>query len=388
MELGNRKRWLCLGLTAFILLLPLRVEAASELGQKKQQLKNVKGQIHETRTKLRTYKAQEKTVTHEISRLDQYMTEKEEQLTDLDQQLSATKRKVTIVRADLEETQANLNEQVTLLNARLRDTYKNGDISYLELLFGAEDFSDFLSRIHFMSLIIKQDLELIDTIEKEKKQVEVQKQELEKKEQSISRIQQEVSIKKEELEAHRAQRKAALDRIQQEKVAYETALNELEKTSQDLASMIQRIQARSSYKPKNKRPGSTVNTSSGAMRWPLQGSITSDFGYRVHPIFKTRKLHTGLDIATRQGTPIVAAKDGVVIYSGWMGGYGKAIIIDHGGGISTLYGHCSALIAGEGQEVDRGQLIARVGNTGFSTGPHCHFEVRSNGNPVNPRSYL
>jgi murein DD-endopeptidase MepM/ murein hydrolase activator NlpD len=126
---------------------------------------------------------------------------------------------------------------------------------------------------------------------------------------------------------------------------------------------------------------------SGRFIRPVEGRITSGYGMRVHPIFKVRKMHTGIDIAAPTGTPIHAADSGVVVEAGYIRGYGYTVIIDHGGGVATLYAHCSAILVAVGQEVKQGQIIARVGSTGYSTGPHLHFEVRINGEPVNPLSY-
>ena len=122
--------------------------------------------------------------------------------------------------------------------------------------------------------------------------------------------------------------------------------------------------------------------------WPINGEITSPFGWRTHPVFGSARFHSGLDIGADYGDPVVAADGGVIVHADWLGGYGKAVIIDHGNGLQTLYGHNSELVVSEGQGVSKGQMIARAGSTGYSTGPHVHFEVRSGGSPVDPTGYL
>jgi murein DD-endopeptidase MepM/ murein hydrolase activator NlpD len=127
----------------------------------------------------------------------------------------------------------------------------------------------------------------------------------------------------------------------------------------------------------------------GRLIVPVPGApITSPYGWRIHPIYGTSRLHTGIDYGADEGTPIRAAADGVVVSAGWYGGYGNATIIDHGGGIATLYGHQSSMSVVAGQKVTQGQTIGRVGCTGDCTGPHVHFEVRVNGDPVDPTPYL
>ena len=157
---------------------------------------------------------------------------------------------------------------------------------------------------------------------------------------------------------------------------FEKALDELEQESRRLESLIRSQQS----------PGTPQ--ASGSFIWPVHGRISSEFGRRVHPVTGQVRNHNGIDIALPAGNPVVAAQSGKVIHSGWINGYGYTVIIDHGGGISTLYAHNSALLVQAGQQVSRGQTIARVGSTGLSTGPHVHFEVRKNGVPVNPRNYL
>ncbi len=122
--------------------------------------------------------------------------------------------------------------------------------------------------------------------------------------------------------------------------------------------------------------------------WPSSGTITSRFGWRIHPIFGTREFHTGMDIATRWGSPVMAARSGIVRFAGWMSGYGRLIVVDHGTGLQTMYSHLSAMAVDSGQQVVQGQLIGRIGSTGWSTGPHLFFEVRQNGVPQDPAHYL
>ena len=367
-----------------IMLLPVY---GSELSRKKGQLQDVRSEMKEKRQIIKEYRAQEKDVLADLSQLEEAIEQKEKQLEVLASRIKRNQRDVEKAGRELEAAEEKLQQQLDLLNARLRDTYKNGDVSYLEVILGAEDFSDFIKRLDFLSLIIKQDAELVDAIELQKVEIEERKAVLEIKRKEMLAAQATAEDKQRELEAQSAQKERILSRVREEKVAYEQALDELEQTSRELESVIRTLQARQSYRPPVK-PNSGVHKSNGRMVWPTAGRVSSPFGYRVHPIFGTVKLHTGIDISAPSRTPIKAGDDGVVIFSGWMRGYGQVIIVDHGGGISTLYAHCSALLVGEGTNVDRDQTIARVGSTGFSTGPHLHFEVRVNGSPVNPMSWL
>jgi murein DD-endopeptidase MepM/ murein hydrolase activator NlpD len=169
-----------------------------------------------------------------------------------------------------------------------------------------------------------------------------------------------------------------MGRLSQDIKEFEKEYDKLNDYAKEIESKIVKLQ-------KNTGP-----YSGGKMEWPVSGHtrISSPFGYRIHPIFKVKKLHTGIDIPAPTGTSIGAAAAGTVVYCDWLGGYGKAIMVDHGGGILTLYGHNSALVVSEGDTVSRGQTIAKAGSTGNSTGPHLHFEVRKNGSYVDPMPWL
>ncbi len=162
-----------------------------------------------------------------------------------------------------------------------------------------------------------------------------------------------------------------------ERATQEEAVRELELESGRIRDLILRSTTWG-------RGGTILTLGNGLLVWPVSGRISSGYGWRIHPIFGTREFHTGIDIAAPWGTPIEAAADGTVLFTGWMRGYGMLVILDHGNGLSTTYSHLSSYSVHVGQRVKRGQVIARIGSTGWSTGPHLFFEVRENGRPVNP----
>ena len=202
---------------------------------------------------------------------------------------------------------------------------------------------------------------------------------LQVKHKEISTLAEDISKQKEEIVAQAEEKEQAYESLKQRREEYEAQISELEKSSKDLEVMILKKIAASS--------GGKV-LGSGALASPLEGRITSRFGYRRHPLWGGRHFHTGLDISGKYGSPVVAADAGEVIFSGWWDGYGKAIVIDHGRMTTTVYAHLSRMYKNVGAVVAKGQVIGLVGNTGYSTGSHLHFEVRKNGKPVDPLKSL
>ena len=180
-----------------------------------------------------------------------------------------------------------------------------------------------------------------------------------------------------QLDGARDRKQAVVTKAEKDKASWERQEDDLLGESEAIATQLRKL-----------APDRVVPVARGGFIRPVNGRISSPFGYRVHPIFKVSKLHTGLDMAAGAGTPIAASAGGRVVFAGWRGGYGRAVIIDHGGGITTLYAHQSSLAVSQGQSVRQGQVVGRVGSTGYSTGPHLHFEVRLNGSPVDPMRYL
>lgn len=293
----------------------------------------------------------------------------------------------------LVEVTAELNEKHGILEKRVRDIYINGQISYLDVLFGAQDFSDFLTRMDLLKRVMIHDSELVaDVLAYQTEIKEVGKQlEADRKiqEELATKAEKAMEIKLEKV----AKQQALIDLMENDKEIYNRQYDEMMASSAEVERLIrekeEEMRRRAEKEAREAQGGGYVMQSfGGGMIWPISGPITSEFGWRTHPIFGNARFHSGLDIGGDYGMPIHAAASGVVIESGWIGGYGNTIMIEHGNGIVTLYGHNESLAVGVGQQVNQGDVIAYCGSTGNSTGPHCHFEVRLNGEPVSPWDYL
>ena len=297
------------------------------------------------------------------------------------------------VKKELDATEARIDEnedKLKVLNKdfavkrdqlakRVRDIYINGQINYLDVLFGAKDFQDFFTRMDLLKRVIQQDYDLVQVVFAEKTAIETSQKELEKDKAAKEKLVASAADRKKEAEKKQAAKQAIIDKMETDRATQERIINENLAASKEVEQMIRN----SRY-----QPASPALSGGGALNWPLGGPITSPFGWRVHPITGASRFHSGIDIGGDYGDTIHAAGAGIVSYAGWISGYGYAVIIDHGGGISTLYGHNQALLVSEGQSVSQGQAIAECGSTGNSTGPHCHFEVRVDGEPVDPMGYL
>jgi murein DD-endopeptidase MepM/ murein hydrolase activator NlpD len=208
-------------------------------------------------------------------------------------------------------------------------------------------------------------------------------------------LKQELMAQKAQYEQQADYQKQVVERLKSDKRALEAAQAQLEKDSKGISSLIQkkvaemqrRLAEEARERAKRGEPVAIV-LGTGQFTLPSVGEITSSFGWRTHPILGYQKFHSGMDFGADYGSPIMAADRGVVVFAGWYGGYGNTIIIDHGGGMTTLYAHSEELYVAEGQSVQRGQAIAAVGSTGLSTGPHLHFEVRRDGEPIDPAEFL
>ncbi|BBB91738.1 MAG TPA: peptidoglycan DD-metalloendopeptidase family protein [Methylomusa anaerophila] len=375
------RRYLAIGLAALLvggMASPLAPVAADEIQQKQEELQGIQQQMENEQNRAAAAQQQVESVSEQLRVIQGSLDATINEYKAIMSKLEATQQQIAVNTEILAKVEASLAERTKILNKRMRDIYKNGQVNYLDVLFGAVDFNDFTTRAELLKRVVNLDITLVTRVKAERELVLQKRAELERDKAAIEQLKQEAAAKKAVIEARKQEQEKVLETAVTERDVANQAYQELLETSRQIETMIRRIQAGS------RGPSGAT----GAMIWPASGPITSPFGWRTHPIFGTQLYHTGIDIGADFGDAVGAADGGVVIYAGWMGGYGNAVIIDHGNGISTLYGHNNDLVVGEGTRVYKGQTISHVGSTGYSTGPHLHFEVRENGTPVNPLGYL
>ena len=339
------------------------------------------------------------SVSEQLRQIEEQLRQATAELGTIKEQRVAVENDITLNERQLAEAQKRLEGRESVFYKRVRDIYINGRLSYLDVVIGSKDFSDFANRLEVLKRIIDSDITLINEIKKERAEIEAHKQKLEADRAKLVELEKAALAKQAEIEQKKAERNVVLQKAQNDRATAMQAIEELNASSAQVSAMLKERQAAraaaaasaaAAAAQSSGGQGSSDNwvQGTGQLGWPVSGEITSPYGYRVHPIWGTTIYHSGIDIGVDEGTPVHAADGGVVVWSGWMGGYGYAVVIDHGNGLSTLYGHNSELAVDEGQSVAKGQVISYAGSTGNSTGPHVHFEVRVNGDPVDPMGYL
>lgn len=353
--------------------------SASEQDELENELAVLQQRAYEAQQRAETVSREMENVAAEIQVIDEEVAVASDDYRRVKKLLDITETNIESIEADLAEKTEQLSERASILKKRVRDIYMHGQISYIDVLFGAEDFRDLSTRMDLWKKIIRQDYELIKTIIAQRTAILEAKEKLET-EQGHQKLLVDIAEKREASIVERRNRKQAImDNLEMEREAADRAYEESLAASREVEYLIRQRQGSGS---------SASAVGPGGMSWPLIGEITSQYGWRVHPIWGDSRYHSGMDIAGDYGDEIRAAAAGEVIHSGWISGYGYTIIIDHGGSLTTLYGHNEALNVGVGQHVERGDVIAYCGSTGNSTGPHCHFEVRIDGELTDPEAYL
>lgn len=357
------------------------------------QLADVQGQISSAQESAANAQAIIEEVSAKLNQIKAELDAANAELNRIRGEQAKLNAQIRQTEAELQKAIDDLHARQAILAKRVRAIYMHGQLNYLDVIVGSHSFSDFANRLELLKRIIRADFSLIMEIQEKQKAIEAKRAQLEQEKQKLDALEAQAAQTQQTIAAKHAEQQKVLDEAKQHKAAAEQMERELQAASADIQAQIQqRIREREAAAAAAAAGGGgddyTYVQGTGQFSWPVSGPITSPFGYRIHPIFGTQIYHAGMDIGVPEGTPVHAADSGTVIEADWIGGYGNAVIIDHGNGLQTVYGHNSSLAVSAGQAVSKGQVIAYAGQTGYATGPHVHFEVRVNGSPVDPMGYL
>ena len=365
-------------LLAITIFLPLPLYA-SKIETKKKELNNVKGSIEQSKKQLETTKKEKESVQIELRSLDQTIIKVEEELRDINGKLEKKEEELYLSGQDLESAIQEREDQYAKAKDRIESMYKNQKVGYIQIIFTSKNFWEMLNRMEYIRKIAEYDKVLLERIQDKQQEVATRTEKLEGEKQAIALLYKEQIGVKGKLETTRKQKDSVLDGLAEDEERIQAQMKDMIKISSDLEKEVKKLIEQS-----------TLKYTGGKFLWPVPGfyRISSLYNPRNSPISGRYEFHTGIDIPASFGQPVVAAADGKVITAGWVNGFGNTVMIDHGSGYVTLYGHNSSVTVTVGQMVKRGSQVAKIGSTGYSTGNHCHFEVRLNGVHKNPQNYL
>ena len=376
------------GLNSTIFLIPPEKKVFAEtIEEVEAELERVKQERENTKKKIEQAKVAEAEYMSQVKHVEGNLVVALSELDDLNNQLSGLKSQIdkltvdlVIQESELAEIEELLNEKSDILNNRVATIYKNREQDILQLLFETDSFSKFFSSLKLMNLVAQQDLQILQDVQETKeltitikeKISEIKEEEKQQKNQ-VEILVGDAEAKKREIEDIYHEKQRLLSQTRANKEALIRMEKELEEKQEEITRRLEVLR---------------YGAAPGKLLYPARGILTSGFGYRISPLSGTRRFHGGIDIGADTGTPVLAAAAGKVISAEYMGGYGYSILLYHGGGVSTVYGHLSGFAVSAGQNVKQGQTIGYVGSTGYSTGPHLHFEVRVNGVQQNPYNFF
>ncbi len=399
--LGNKKTlfwlnllfcWILWFYWLFISALPVYANTTNSidtLRQQQQQINQERQNMVQQRDRLTNL---QQAAQNRLTGINQNLKTTTSYIQDSELRLQLATQRLQQLEADLAVAERSYEERQIATVARLRYLQRSPASQGWAVLLQSQNISDFISRRHQLKLVYRADQQILVKLNAQANLINKQKIAVEQQKNEMALIREQLLAQKADYQTQAQSQSELIQRLNSDRLALEAAQNQLDQDSKNLEVLIQQkvaaARAREEAQAKTNSRTSIIIHGTGMFTYPSDAPTSSPFGWRMHPVLRYRRFHAGLDFAASYGSTIRAADSGTVIFAGWYGGYGRAIIIDHGKGITTLYGHSSELYVSEGQTVQRGQAIAAVGSTGLSTGPHLHFEVRSNGTPVNPANYL
>ncbi len=371
------------------MLYPIFVQVNTTHAATKSQLESnvaeAKKKTEEAKKQLETVKKNKANVAEEVLSIDAEINRAENELVATENAIAQAKVDLAIKEQELIVAEENCQIYDEEFKLRARTMYEDGTTSYIEVLLGSSSFSDLLSRVEMIREVVEYDRRMLASLAAAREEIRLAKEALSLEKTNLENREVELEALREELSYRLEAKQLLLDQLMADEEEYKKAYEKAEADEKKIQRELERLAAEEA-----KKGGGTKYTGNGQFQWPCPSSrrITSYYGYRIHPVYKTRKFHAGIDIGAGYGNDIVAAESGTVITATYGSGYGKYVVVSHGSGITTLYAHCSSLLVEVGDKVQKGETIAKIGSTGVSTGNHLHFEVRINGSTTDPLTYV
>ncbi len=340
----------------------------------------LKNQLDEAEGELEDVQSNLSENLQQVEKLDQKISSAELELEEQESKITKLKQSIEKIEEELNTVSEKYDEQKEVFKERMVAIYEGGETQYLDILLKSKSLSDFLSGYYIITQLAELDNNLISELETKKKDISLSKQKLENEKDELATIMENQTRVARTLQNTKKLRENFIEKLSDEEKELQSKIDEINEQYNEINKQILALA----------QQGIDTEYIGGELAWPVPGytTITSKYAMRVHPITGQYKLHTGVDIGAPQGANFIAANDGIVTKAGMNSAYGNMVIIDHGGGISTLYAHGSEILVEVGQSVKRGDAVLKVGSTGYSTGPHAHFEVRINGVTTDPLPYI
>lgn len=387
----------CLILVSWLLFLPTTAwdHGESPLQEKQEKLKELKSRIIKERQRAKEVSEQERSVAHHLVHIDGELKRKTAEFRELEAKLEKSGERIRRLSREIAAVEEKLQGARTLLAKRLRALYKQGRLRGLRFLLASDGLAETATRLKYLTAVASQDQRLISGYTATVSELHEKREELEGYKAEIARNQALAGEKRQEILEEQRVRRLLLARVREEKAGHLATLKELEEASQELQALIARLKAEEEAARRRALQGegrildgSVFAALRGKLPWPTEGALTSTFGRKEHPRFKTVTFNKGIEIKAPEGREIVAVHDATVLYADWFKGYGRLLILDHGGGYFTLYAHALELLVKRGDRVSKGQVVARVGDSGSLEGPQLYFELRYKGKPQDPLAWL
>jgi len=372
-----------------IIIAPAEIFAAStskgslesQIAAEQKKRNELTKQIQNYRKQIKEMGAKVQGLLTQVNTLQQDESVALQELTVLELETQKIEEDIKILNSNIKDEQIKIKELSKKMNDILLDMYKYGEAETMRTMFASRSVFEAVEMAHLLKLVTKREADILEQLQDRVQNLDLTRLTMDEQQIKLKEQTEAVQLQRDKYKQSIQDANNFIKSIQKQKALAEKAALEAEQAQKQAGEMIAALQRKRAQRNYVSGKGSMFN-------WPVRGTISSPYGNRTHPILKRQILHSGIDIAAPNGTPVKAPAGGEVIYDGWLRGYGRVVVLDHGKGFSTLYAHLSASLVKEGQVVKSGATIAKVGKTGNTTGYHLHFEVRVYGTPENPIKYL